>query len=65
MIQQYATTITAIFDDGSCTISNCVENITQNTFYTSIQIAIDSSNTSLLHIQELILKTYFQYYDVL
>ncbi|MDB9910406.1 hypothetical protein OAC83_02155, partial [Flavobacteriales bacterium] len=33
----------ATIDDGSCILSNCVTNITQNTFYTVIQTAIDSS----------------------
>ncbi|MBT3621748.1 MAG: hypothetical protein HN535_03240, partial [Flavobacteriales bacterium] len=33
----------ATINDGSCIIGNCVNNITQNTFYTVIQTAIDSS----------------------
>ena len=33
----------ANIDDGSCILSNCVTNITQNTFSTTIQAAIDSS----------------------
>ena len=33
----------ANIDDGSCILGNCVTNITQNTFYTIIQTAIDSS----------------------
>ena len=33
----------ASIDDGSCILGNCVTNITQNTFYTVIQTAIDSS----------------------
>ena len=33
----------AVSDDGTCILSNCVTNITQDTYHSSIQLAVDNS----------------------